>query len=169
MKRKTISAAERMRVYEKYGGKCAYCGQIIAYKEMQVEHMKPLALGGADSAENYTPACRVCNHYKHTLSVEKFREQIGLLTKRLREGTYIYKLALKHRRITESNAPVTFFFEREKTEKMPLSPYADGDAHILACPNCGSGEYLYNEDGNENAYCGQCGQAIEWTEGGGQK
>lgn len=29
-------------------------------------------------------------------------------------------------------------------------------------PRCGSGEYLHNEDGNEQNFCGQCGQAIEW-------
>ena len=23
-------------------------------------------------------------------------------------------------------------------------------------------EYLHNEDGNEQNFCGQCGQAIEW-------
>ena len=33
---------------------------------------------------------------------------------------------------------------------------------VLACPNCGSGEYLHNADENENAFCGQCGQAIKW-------
>lgn len=42
------------------------------------------------------------------------------------------------------------------------SPYPDGDTSILACPQCGSGEYLHNEDGAENAFCGQCGQPIEW-------
>lgn len=42
------------------------------------------------------------------------------------------------------------------------SPYPDGDRGILACARCGSGEYLRNEDGAENAYCGQCGQKIEW-------
>lgn len=46
--------------------------------------------------------------------------------------------------------------------RMPRSPHPDGDEHILACPNCGSGEYLLNQDGAENAYCGKCGQAIEW-------
>lgn len=28
--------------------------------------------------------------------------------------------------------------------KILRSPYPDGDKSILACPNCGSGEYLYN-------------------------
>lgn len=44
-----------------------------------------------------------------------------------------------------------------------LSPYPDGDTSIIACPHCGSGEYLHNEDGNEQNYCGQCEQAIDWS------
>lgn len=37
-------------------------------------------------------------------------------------------------------------------------------AHNLApfCPICGSGEYMTNEDGNENSYCGQCGTPLDW-------
>lgn len=46
---------------------------------------------------------------------------------------------------------------------VPKSPYPDGDRSILACPSCGSGEYLWNEDGNRNHFCGQCGQAIATT------
>ena len=41
-------------------------------------------------------------------------------------------------------------------------PYPDDDDSILACPYCRSGEYLHNPDGNENQYCGQCGQKIDW-------
>lgn len=48
--------------------------------------------------------------------------------------------------------------------RIPRTPYPDGDKDILACSNCGSGEYLYNEDGAVNAFCGQCGQAIDWSE-----
>ncbi len=48
--------------------------------------------------------------------------------------------------------------------RIPRSPYPDGDKSILACANCGSGEYLYNEDGVENTFCGRCGQAIDWSE-----
>lgn len=112
MKRRRISGADRRKVYDKYGGRCAYCGKPITYKEMQVEHMEPLALGGADGPENYMPSCRICNHYKHTLTVEEFRKQIGLLTGRLRERVYIYKLALRHGRIAESSSAVSFYFEQ---------------------------------------------------------
>ena len=48
--------------------------------------------------------------------------------------------------------------------RVPESPYPDGDAGVMACPSCGSGEYLHNEDGNRCRFCGQCGQAIDWTE-----
>jgi hypothetical protein len=30
------------------------------------------------------------------------------------------------------------------------------------CPVCESGEYMYNEDGNENNFCGQCGCPLDW-------
>lgn len=46
--------------------------------------------------------------------------------------------------------------------RVPQSPHPDGDEYILACPSCGSGEYLHNEDGCEMPFCGQCGQAIDW-------
>lgn len=47
-------------------------------------------------------------------------------------------------------------------KRLPQLPYPDGDRFILACPCCGSGEYLVNWDGNRNTYCGQCGQKIDW-------
>lgn len=112
MKRKRLPERDRYQIYTKYGGRCAYCGKPITYKEMQVEHKEPLALGGADSPENYMPSCHTCNHYKHTLTVEEFRKQLGLLTGRLLERVYIYKLALQHGIIRESESAVSFYFER---------------------------------------------------------
>ena len=56
--------------------------------------------------------------------------------------------------------------EEMEERRTPKSPYPDGDKRILACPHCGSGEYLHNADENENAYCGQCGQAIGWKGAG---
>ena len=40
--------------------------------------------------------------------------------------------------------------------------YGEGIAPY--CPRCGSGEYLHNEDGNENNFCGQCGCALDWSQ-----
>lgn len=46
----------------------------------------------------------------------------------------------------------------------PKSPYPDSDTSILECPCCGSGEWLHNADESQANFCGQCGQAIDWTE-----
>lgn len=37
-----IDKQKREAVYAKYDGHCAYCGEKIAYKDMQVDHFKPL-------------------------------------------------------------------------------------------------------------------------------
>ena len=37
-----FSKKTREIVWKKYGGRCAYCGREIAYKDMQVDHFLPL-------------------------------------------------------------------------------------------------------------------------------
>ena len=41
--RKPISKAMRQKVYDKYDGHCAYCGRKIKMREMQVDHIIPIA------------------------------------------------------------------------------------------------------------------------------
>lgn len=53
--------------------------------------------------------------------------------------------------------------EMEKSYDTPLPPFDDDDPDVLYCQKCGSREYLENEDGNRNEYCGQCGQRIDWA------
>ena len=49
--------------------------------------------------------------------------------------------------------------QKSKAEKL----FPEGETDIVACPRCGSGEYLHNEDKNQNTYCGQCGQKLDWN------
>ena len=49
-------------------------------------------------------------------------------------------------------------------KQIARSIHPDGAMDVWACAGCGSGEYLLNEDGNRNRFCGQCGQAIDWEE-----
>lgn len=43
-------------------------------------------------------------------------------------------------------------------------PVCYGQSVDPYCPRCGSGEYLHNEDGNENNFCGQCGCPLDWSQ-----
>ena len=47
-----MNKKQREQIYKKYNGRCAYCGEKIEYKDMQVDHIKPKYLGGKDVTEN---------------------------------------------------------------------------------------------------------------------
>ena len=72
----------RERVWKKYDCHCAYCGKMIQYKDMQVDHIKPLYRNdsvddlivwgverGKDEESNYNPSCARCNRWKSTFSL----------------------------------------------------------------------------------------------------
>lgn len=109
-RRKSLSKDMRREVYEMYGGHCAYCGREIDIKDMQVDHVQSVYLGGEDKLSNYRPACRSCNFYKSTMCVEGLREQLGLIVGRL-EKMLTFRLALAHGLIKLTGRPVKFYFE----------------------------------------------------------
>lgn len=110
-KRKCLPRASRMLIWQKYGKHCAYCGKTLKYEDMQVDHLIPVYRGGKDTFDNYMPACRACNYYKKTFTLEEFREQLGLIRGRLKRE-FIYNLALAYGIVQEIEKPVRFYFEK---------------------------------------------------------
>ncbi len=54
MKRRSLTALARAKVFLELGGKCARCDRKIARGEpYHIDHVKPLSMGGADEAENF--------------------------------------------------------------------------------------------------------------------
>ncbi len=116
-----ISKAKREAVYQKYNGRCAYCGRKIAYKNMQVDHFRPLRAwnieeSGTDDLDNLMPSCRMCNHYKRANSLETFRRYIEEIPRKLR-GNYIYKVGIMYGEVAEKEHPVKFYFEQQEAKK----------------------------------------------------
>lgn len=100
----------RKKVYDKFNGKCAYCGCDITLEKMQIDHLVPLyrndsdeqlnkwgKIRGTDEIENLMPSCQSCNHYKSTFSLEEFREQLMLLRERLNKQHKIYSISKRYR------------------------------------------------------------------------
>lgn len=112
IKRKRLTKKERQQVYEKYNGHCAYCGKELDIKDMQVDHMIPLRLGGADDMTNYMPACRQCNHYKRGNSLEGFRTMIEEIPKKLERDNYIYRVGCNYGMVEPNCQQVIFWFEK---------------------------------------------------------
>lgn len=108
----------REEVYKKYQGHCAYCGNAIEYKHMQVDHQLPKAHGDfykpyaerINSFENLFPSCRRCNHYKRSLDLEGFREYIATLHDRVLSD-YITKVAVDYGIVTIKPFSGKFYFE----------------------------------------------------------
>ena len=115
----------RQLIYKKYEGHCAYCGCKLEYKEMQVDHIIPIARGhsdalmkteklrrGKEDISNYNPACRACNFRKGMLNIEEFRQAIinGL---KVLEKDFTYRLMHKYGLIKFGKSKVTFYFERK--------------------------------------------------------
>jgi uncharacterized protein (TIGR02646 family) len=112
-----ISKATRQAVYEKYNGRCAYCGREIAYKDMQVDHFIPKrgwSVEGTDDISNLMPSCRMCNHYKRANSLEVFRRYIQEIPRKMRQD-YIYKVGVAYGNIVENEKPIQFYFEKAVT------------------------------------------------------
>lgn len=114
MKRKKLSRSERMQVYEKCNSHCAYCGCELEYKDMQIDHVKPLRIGGGDELNNMLPACRSCNHYKATLGVEGFREYLAGIEQRLMRDSVPFQVAMRFGIVKHVRDDVTFYFEKMK-------------------------------------------------------
>lgn len=112
-KRKTIPKKTRQKVYEKCNGHCAYCGCELEYKDMQVEHMKPLSIGGTDTIDNMLPSCRSCNHYKSTLDLEHFRRYLSGLHERMLRDNVNYRTLNRFGLITNNAEPIQFYFEQQ--------------------------------------------------------
>lgn len=122
-----MAKINRQNVYDKYDGKCAYCGCNITLKTMQVDHIKPkwhniseekaIFYGiekGSDDYDNLLPSCRRCNKWKSTFSIDQFRGEIIIQLERLDKYSPNYRLARDYGLIKETPIDVLFYFETYK-------------------------------------------------------
>jgi len=70
-------------LWEQQGGLCFYCSEEITYyrkkaTSLEIDHRKPLALGGEDSVANLVAACKPCNSLKGALPEAVFRERFAV-------------------------------------------------------------------------------------------
>lgn len=63
-RRKTPTKGRRFDVFKRDGYKCRICRQ--AGGELEVDHIVPLAKGGANAMDNLQTVCRACNRSKGT-------------------------------------------------------------------------------------------------------
>lgn len=124
MKRRRITRAVREAVYNKCNCHCAYCGIQIPISKMQIDHLIPFEFADAyavqgidlDAFENLMPACRSCNNYKSSLTLEKFRKSVERWPEVLLRDSVTYRNAVRFGLVEPKPHKVIFYFERIKEE-----------------------------------------------------
>ncbi len=64
--RARISASLRRQLLEKDGHRCGRCGETFAPDKLEIDHLVPLALRGADEPGNWVALCRADHQSKWT-------------------------------------------------------------------------------------------------------
>lgn len=139
---------EREIIFNKYDGKCAYCGDPLK-KGWHVDEFLPVKRlrsfkkdGNGDriwkngkyleetiilhpenfNIDNQMPSCPSCNINKHSGSIEEFRSLITGFMKHLNEINTQYKIAKRYGLVKEDIKPIIFHFEKIDRE-------VDNDRH----------------------------------------
>lgn len=114
-----MTKVERKLIYDKYGGKCAYCGCDLP-KRWHADHIEPIRRNGdgtslhpeRDVIENFNPSCPSCNINKHSDSLEGFRRNIQGYVNSLNSYSVQYQMAKRYGLVEETNKEVKFYFEQ---------------------------------------------------------
>ena len=118
-----VKKSVRLKVYAKFDGRCAYCGEHLEYKAMQVDHiisrlrtrLGALDKGALNGISNLNPSCRACNYYKSAAGIESFRKLMRGVSSRLKK-LFLIKIALKYGIISFKEWDGLFYFEKQINE-----------------------------------------------------
>lgn len=58
-------------------GLCHYCGQNVAFKDITMDHLVPLARGGRSTKDNLVPSCKACNNLKKNMLPLEWEVYLG--------------------------------------------------------------------------------------------
>lgn len=132
-----VTPSQRRKIKAMYGGKCAYCGDVLGDK-WHVDHVKPLVRdfemvkcqktgahvtrsnGECKNPENDTlfnlkPSCTPCNYNKKSLSLDAWRSQLAHYRdiQIIRDCPQIrHLLRFKQVEFKAINTPIIFYFEK---------------------------------------------------------
>ncbi len=130
---------DRQLIFDKYNGKCAYCGCDLE-KGWHVDEIEPIRRGWEYKTDengkriwneqkndwekintmmhperlhtdNQNPACASCNINKHSDSLEDFRTRIKQFVESLNKYSVQYKIAKRYGLVIETGIEVKFYFE----------------------------------------------------------
>ena len=136
---------QKLAVFNKYNGHCAYCGQAIKLNGFEIDHIEALyrndEWGGSDTFENMNPACRKCNRSKSTFTIEKWRKQLYHKVTMLNRDSAVYNMAKRFGLVKETDAVIQFYYERFEKLHLQNVTSRTSDETIEPEQECGTPYY----------------------------
>lgn len=112
----------KLSVYQKYNGRCSYCGNEIDFSNFQIDHIiskfevkyfkEKYKNFNYEHIDNLNPSCCSCNNYKRAHSIEVFRNEIQSQVLRLRRDHPTFRLAERYGLIDCYETSIQFYFEK---------------------------------------------------------
>lgn len=144
-----MAKIDRKTVYDKYGGRCAYCGDSIEFKKFQVDHLHPKCRShqkpdeDENRMDNLMPSCPKCNNHKHGFRLEEWRRELQSQVTRLKKNTQ-FQRALRCHQVLIIESPIVFYFEDQQVN------ICNGCIHHHPGSNLYSGSNLCTLDAGNN-------------------
>ncbi|MES2397924.1 MAG: HNH endonuclease [Bacteroidota bacterium] len=110
----------RKNIFDKYNGKCAYCGSHI--EKFHIDHIVPLNRNGSqmdkflDNGEkhlisNLNPSCPACNISKSSFPLETWRGELQLKIDRIERDSSTFRNLKRFGLVGILKTKVVFYFE----------------------------------------------------------
>lgn len=127
-----ITDGDVLRVLERFGFRCFYCGNQLDFKTWQLDHFHSRAMGGKNVSENIVCACKWCNVMKHALDGHSF---------------------IKHAQRIVSNNLI------KDLPKINVDSFTGNGIH---CDYCNVSHYrIVERKGNNTALCNNCNRYLK--------
>jgi len=124
----TGSKRQKEALRAKFGGRCAYCGQMM--DRMHADHVRPvirittdpwgnrlpasecrMARGERNTVDNMMPACGPCNISKGGHTLEGWRDLLERSAEIVAREKSIFRAGVRFGLISVTKKPVVFYFE----------------------------------------------------------
>ena len=168
MSRKAIPKKIRMALYEKYNHRCGYCGCEIAYKDMQVDHLKPVYVHGeylGDMQEYSQLKDRVKNIFGGTMTLKDVVGSIERVSKLQKSNPFnarvlTYDEAVMWNEYRKIGTPEECknAMEKQKAKK----PVTYKGTNRADCPICGATVRGISKPFGD--WCSHCGHKLSWED-----
>lgn len=135
---------DRQSVYDKFDGKCAYCGIPIKISSFHVDHLEPQRLEHLlydvdnNRFTNLMPSCYKCNRHKGGMRLETWRKEIERHSDMLLNNAQ-FERALRYGQVAITKKKVLFYFEKinrktlDAVEPPSVCPHAKLKHAVYEC------------------------------------